>query len=253
MNTYQIIGFHVAHSGRIAAHRIVHGRREGWQSEKSWPTLDEAIAGVRVPSGAQLLPSVMTIEESDALARSLPVDPLTVSGHIQFDAGGGEGGIQVRWSDGQTLAIEFTMPGARERFADVLANALIEFRRHRPAARAELHARIADDRWTDPIINYPEERWIKMPGMQNQYVGGHDASQGWLITGRYCHVINVPGYDPDAEGTGPVVRGTDDVLIVGPGAWHGERLYVACLAAVRTDGLFTGLINDITDVLRDAH
>ncbi len=158
--------------------------------------------------------------------------------------------MRLRWSDGWSLSVEFTA-GRRQDLARILENALIEFRRHRPRARAELHVLAYRDRWTTPVIKWPRDRWAYMDGEANTTVNGRDASRGWIMAGGYCHVINLVERAPDTEGTGPFVRGTEDVLIVGPACWHADRLYAGCIRAIQYMNELHGLACDVTDSLTD--
>ena len=129
--------------------------------------------------------------------------------------------MKLRWSDGH-YAEEFEVdnPDAMEA---ALANALIAFRLVRPRDRAELHVLVdaKDNRWTDPALRGRPTEDLHLPAL------------GVRLTGGYTHVIHLPGREPDPDSAPRgQVRGTDWILIIGPGGWHGGDLYVGCQRAV---------------------
>ena len=143
--------------------------------------------------------------------------------------------MKLRWSNGTSAAVEFEAHDA-DSMADAMCDALIEYRQQYGEWRVELHVNVAPDRWNDPSgLAVPDD------GRPHNPFRGH--------TG-FCHVINVNGRQPaDPDDSCPVVRGTDYVLIVGPGAWHGPELFSACLNSVRYYNSLCGLGADVADVI----
>jgi hypothetical protein len=161
------------------------------------------------------------------------------------------GGMRLRWSDGHSHAVEFAA-GARAEFADALDGALVEFRRVYGEARVELHVQAGIDRWTDPVLTFAQSDWVKMPAMSNARVNGIDVSdREWVIQGGYVKTINCAGRVPlDPDGTPPHANGLM-VLVVGPGAWHADELYMGCIKAIQAMGHLTGLAADVYDAVID--
>ena len=134
--------------------------------------------------------------------------------------------MRLRWSNGHSAAVEFDAHDPAH-MANALCDALIEFRKQHGQSRIELHVNVSPDRWTDPSA-------LSLPDGSATY---------------YCHVINLVGRAPDADGTPPQVRGTDHVLVIGPGAWHADDLFSACMHSIRHSNQLSGLGADVIDAI----
>ncbi len=138
--------------------------------------------------------------------------------------------MKLRWSNGHSAAVEFEA-NRPEEMADAMCNALIEFRRLHGIARVELHVNVGPETWTDPSA-------VPLPG------------EGIYSATFLCHVINCNGrVASDPDDTPPRTRGTDYVLIVGPGAWHGPVLFSACMNSIRYFNALAGLGSDVADAI----
>lgn len=122
------------------------------------------------------------------------------------------------------MSVEFECGRAGD-MAGAMCDALIDYRLKRGASRAELHVLAGPDRWTDPAMH-------------------------WADGGGYVHVINCADrLPPDPDGSNPAVRGTDYVLIVGPGAWHAEAVWAGVMGAVRHYNGIAGLCADVIEAI----
>lgn len=128
----------------------------------------------------------------------------------------------VRWSDGRSVAVEFELPGLPEHMAAHMGNAMIEFRRL-SSARAELHV-CCGAVWSDPIMARATD--------------GHERT----------HVICSPRLAADVTPY-PIIRGTDFVLVVGPGNWHGDAVWRGAMEARRASRRFNQFTSDVVNAI----
>lgn len=155
-----------------------------------------------------------------------------MDGNIPF---GEQIGILCRWSDLSSLAVTFAI-GRREDFARTMADALLEFRRHRPNATAHLHVQ-SGDVWLQPIM--PVER----PRAAVKFLGGE-----LTFTHAQTSVMNEPGVKGDLKAFAnghPAAR----TLMVGPDRWHGDAVFAGCMAAKGKGDEFHGFTNKVAGAL----
>ncbi|MFH0983841.1 MAG: hypothetical protein V2A79_20190 [Planctomycetota bacterium] len=145
--------------------------------------------------------------------------------------------MKLRWSNGFSFAVEFEC-GRPENMADAMCGALIEYRKLHGEQRIELHVEAGPARWTDPAM-----QWIASATTPH-YAGER--------CGGYVHVVNCGArVAPDPESETPKTRGTDWVLIVGPGAWHGPEVFRGAIGAIRHYNGIAGLAADVADTVRN--
>lgn len=130
----------------------------------------------------------------------------------------------------------------------------------------ELHVQASLDRWQDPIFPPPENaETIHFPC---DYCNGQKTENGFadIQIARQTHVVNSTmalsgghpakrvhpqGYHDTPQPTLCGLYWNDWCLKIGPGHWHADAVYDACLSALRTDGQFTGFIADVTENLSE--
>lgn len=147
--------------------------------------------------------------------------------------------MKLRWSNGHSRAVEFDA-GSRKRFAKMLENAMLDYRRGGARERLELHVEAQPGLWVNPLFP-PDlrEEPIKMP-VDNAPAEG-------IRIARQTHTCHWPGQEPFGVAE-PVVCGryhADWLLVIGPGRWHAEAVYAACMAAISDTNQFAGFVGDI--------
>ena len=71
------------------------------------------------------------------------------------------------------------------------------------------------------------------------------------VLGRDRHDVRHEGYHESAEPTLCGQYDADWVLQVGPGRWHGEAVFAACMAAITSSHQFTAFLGDVIDRICD--
>lgn len=137
-------------------------------------------------------------------------------------------------------------------------------------SRAELHVEAAPDRWQQPIfpprddeppITMPCDLCNGQPTVDGQATF-QLARQTHVITSRGAlyggsrhrgdhKQVHPEGYHETPDPTLVGLYWNDWVLKIGPGHWHGDAVYDACVSALQSSNQFTGFIADVTDSLQD--
>jgi len=150
----------------------------------------------------------------------------------------------LRWSDGKSYSHEFRPDADFERS---LVNALIEFRRHRPHGRAELHVWVHPRRggWHLPLISWTVDGGpARLPAVRDVTSPEALAASRAEINrwrGGYTLVLHDPRGEPDPPGSRPKPMSGTHVLRVGPGAWHGEQIEKGCIRSLSAHNAFRGM------------
>jgi hypothetical protein len=177
--------------------------------------------------------------------------------------------MKLRWSNGTSCADEFDA-GARATFEQALVDGLIAFRRHAgPDARAELHVEGKPGYWMKPIFPAnPDEQPIKFAAGSLDSVNGvptngkpialrmgHNTwvmnSRSRLSGGPSHEIVHPGGYHELPYPTCCGLYWADWVLHIGPGHWHADAVYLACLAALEWVNGLTGLAADVAEIVAD--
>ncbi|HUX00607.1 MAG TPA: hypothetical protein VMY35_06450 [Phycisphaerae bacterium] len=179
--------------------------------------------------------------------------------------------MKLRWSNGHNRAHEFD-GGSRADFERTLEDAMIEYRRVDGSAateRLELHVEDSPGVWVDPVFPpAADAEPIRFPAdfCNGRATDGHAEFR----LARRTHVIQSAapvcagsrtrgdwqivlgdGYSPRAEPTLCGLYWADWVLKVGPGRWHADVVYAACVAAIRAANEFSGFIADVGEAVGD--
>lgn len=241
-------GLHTTMSGRIGIHRVTIAPDGGlavlgWESQHSW-TDPRAAAEHAAARGLALYSRDVVPRDGGRIAVPSAIESglrsLLDERSADFARLVEPGGTRYRWSNGSTAAVEFCARSRRD-FERAVADAHHVYRRWVGDERLELHVMVDPDAgwWMDPVFPRPTGGIEIRPGTFDNLPAG-----GRIITTTRAHVITLTGVAPD-ECPVPVVRGTDYVLVVGPGRWHGDALYRGCMAALGEMGALTGFLADV--------